>query len=284
MRQFGIVTGGRRWHGTEFIQIQQEALDVLQTFYNLGGSCVVSGCVVTAGVGSTYNISDGIVAIAHADGVKLARFTNLVNQTFPLYVTVSKTTVNKVYDDLNNKLAYNEYGVATTGVLPVSTPYLAFTADGVMSFGEAYGKFLRGSWIVATQVVTTDYTADLKFRRDPISNSLRMRFKITVNDGTYYDVTGSPGSKLFSTIFTIDPPFRPINDMYRKATLTPSFSGYRTGFFGVPGNAVALDNLEIPIVEMGLLIDTNGNVAIQFIPLSSSPSYDAIFDGEIPLD
>lgn len=129
--------GIRRWIGEDLIELQSESLCVLDNFFAQYGSCIIKGCEV-----SGSGISEGLVALAGVDEnsdaiFKVARFAGAQNITnFPVYLTLSKTAINRLYEDQLIKPVVYQYYAELHSAMP-TVPHIVIDTDGGRSFIDA---------------------------------------------------------------------------------------------------------------------------------------------------
>jgi hypothetical protein len=127
MREQRLLTGGKRWHGTDFLDLEFETLTPLQKFFEPYGNVVLSGCKITLGGGGIYTLNEGYVGCLHADGYKIAKLSTTVlgtTPTYPMYLKIDKTTENKLYDDGLTKQSVDVYAASMTTSIPGAGLYL----------------------------------------------------------------------------------------------------------------------------------------------------------------
>lgn len=137
MKRHTQEPGIRRWTGDDFIALQSESLEVLDSFFAQYGSCIIKGCEVN---GTT--ITPGIVALSGVDEqsnaiFKVVRFAGAQNiNTYPVYMTLRKTTHQRIYvDGLARPVVY-EYDAELKTALP-NAPHIVIDSDGGRSFVDA---------------------------------------------------------------------------------------------------------------------------------------------------
>ena len=167
MKEYKLATGhgGRKWHGTELISLGMEALEPLQRTLAAAGPCVIDGCQ-PYGIGP-YGVYAGLVGIPTADGYKIARFPQTSGfSTFPVYIVISPTTVNKAYPDGNNAIAYTEYVAQLVTTQPV-TPGTYITIQSLNQGGPKFVEQLIGSQWTTPQsfsASTSQFSASISCR------------------------------------------------------------------------------------------------------------------------
>ena len=126
MREQQLVAGGKRWHGSDFIDLQAETLTPLQKLFEKYGNVVITGCDITFS-GGVYSITEGYIGCLHADGYKIAKLAAVglgSIPTFPIYLKIDKTTETKLYDNGSTLLSVNVYSATATTSVPGSGLYL----------------------------------------------------------------------------------------------------------------------------------------------------------------
>ncbi len=117
-------TGVRKWFGDDFVSIQDELFEVLDSFFgSYGQQFILSGCIVNGN-----DISAGIVGLIDGEGFHLCSFSGVQGTAWPVYFYPSKVTENRAYLDNQVKPVSESWTVATSGNNPGG--YLQFKQDG----------------------------------------------------------------------------------------------------------------------------------------------------------
>ena len=128
MREHQLLSGVKRWHGSDFLDLQYESLTPIQKFFETLGNVVITGCKII-NIAGTWYITEGYIGCMHADGYKIAKFPQTSLGTgavsYPMYLKIDKTAINKMYDDTNTKLSINNYTASMTTVIPGAGLYIS---------------------------------------------------------------------------------------------------------------------------------------------------------------
>lgn len=119
--QVQVVGVRESWYGDDLLSLQTEALEPLQKFFSRFGAIILQGCEITDN-GADWDISAGIVGIAHADGYKLARFEAVTAVALPGYLSIDKSVAQDDYGTGVDDVSYEYTAVFTPGVAPGGSP------------------------------------------------------------------------------------------------------------------------------------------------------------------
>jgi hypothetical protein len=222
MREFVQLAGVRRWHGDEILACQRETLVPLQKFFGEFGNCVISGGRVVL-VGSNKILEETLFCCNHADGFKIAKLNGINFGTpgpvYPLYLSITKTVVNKLYDDLNVKLAENNYSATVSNVPPSAGMYIVIpSATGVAKWQDVAIK--KDSWhnvgAIGEPIFTNGFSngypnnvlsEQLRFRKDVMSN-------VELQGALNYDALAFNGTaNVDIAITTLPVGYRPVREL-----------------------------------------------------------------------
>lgn len=143
MKRHVQTTGVRQWAGGDLIDLQAEPLKTIDAFFKEYGNCIVQGCEISQGTGSTCNITPGLVALEGTDHsgqptFKVVPFAGIENQVLPAYLTLTFTTIERTYTDQNVKpIAYDYKAEISSICPPEGTPFLEITDAGSRRFTDA---------------------------------------------------------------------------------------------------------------------------------------------------
>jgi hypothetical protein len=184
MKEFKQLAGVRRWHGDEFVALQNEVLEPLQALISDSGNCIISGCVVSFN-GTNYVMSAGVFGCKHADGYKIVRLPLTVLPTFTgsNYLYVAKTTETKLYDDGNVKQSAIVYTGAITTVQPSAGLYIQLSNISAIMPRYKNANLIKDSWHVVGTGGEPPFLNGFVNQSNPgIIASDFFRFKKTVDD------------------------------------------------------------------------------------------------------
>lgn len=122
MREQILETGVKRWHGTDFVDLQSEPLTAIQKMLEPFGNCIINGVTFT---NNPWTMQECYIGCMHADGYKIVKVPQIVfgnNQPPPFYLYVVKTVENKLYDNGQTKASVNVY----TGAYTLTQPATGF--------------------------------------------------------------------------------------------------------------------------------------------------------------
>ena len=159
MREQRLLTGGKRWHGTDLIDLQMETLVPLQKFFEPYGNVVIFGCDITNSGGS-YTLNEGWIGCKHADGYKIAKLTAVGlggSPTYPMYLKIDKTQETKLYDSGATLLSVEVYTATMTTTLPGAGLYLTILNGGASGKATQWKDVLlsKQAWKYANAGVGT---------------------------------------------------------------------------------------------------------------------------------
>ncbi|MBY0244516.1 MAG: hypothetical protein K2Q03_03575 [Sphingobacteriaceae bacterium] len=123
MKEHIQSTGVRKWYANDLLELQSETLLAVQQFFGNFGNHIISGCNI-----SNNTISDGLVAISHEDGFKVAKLTATNITSFPAYIIIAKNVINRDYQDTTVKPIVNHYEAKIVYTIPTSG-YILLKAD-----------------------------------------------------------------------------------------------------------------------------------------------------------
>ena len=125
MKRHVQYTGVRRWAGDDLMELQSEALKVLDAFFAQYGNIIISGCEIE---GNT--VKPGIVGLRGLDSAnneifKVVPFAGR-NQgnTFPVYLKLDCKTVQREYGDGKVKPIAYDYFAAISNTVPEGKNYI----------------------------------------------------------------------------------------------------------------------------------------------------------------
>ncbi|MFR9574306.1 MAG: hypothetical protein SNG79_01440 [Rikenellaceae bacterium] len=135
MKRHEQTTGVRKWSGDDLLELQGEALTVLDGFFAQYGDVVVNGCAVSGGTiaSGLVNIGGKVMPFAGATGIT----------TYPIYLVSSVSTEQREYVDGAVKDIAKVYTATTTQTKPTSD-YLEIPSDG--SFTKFFDK-VDSTWL-----------------------------------------------------------------------------------------------------------------------------------------
>ncbi len=103
-------TGVRKWYGDDWLDIQNELMNIMEGhFGHFGKQFIVSGCTVAA-----TTISAGIVALNTEDGFKLCRFEGATGILFPAYLKPQIVEDTRLYLDGDVKPVTKSYNAVVS--------------------------------------------------------------------------------------------------------------------------------------------------------------------------
>jgi hypothetical protein len=272
MKEVNFTTGGRRWHGTDFVLLQKENLDILQGFFSTYGICVVQGCTVSSTV-NTWSISAGLICINTNDGYKIARFPGVSNlSSLAGYIAIVKTTNTKLYDNGTTALANYSYDAAYYASLPGGLPSGGFMdVSNMVYFPNALLSKQVTAWNSLSLSGTGYATGTLYYRKNFFSNTLQIRGSISPTTS----VASTP--PLYYFIAQLPTAFIPANTV-----AFPCFIRYHNlileenGYQGVP-----LRQITGEIVGLGA---NQGVISFGLVKTTTGSLYTASFSTNIPMD
>ncbi|PXZ44904.1 hypothetical protein DMB45_00200 [Sanguibacteroides justesenii] len=142
MKRHIQVPGVRKWAGEDFIDLQKEPLNVIDSFFEKYGNCVIKGCEVSVANNGMYNVSPGYVALSGIDQdgnntFKVVPFSGKNEVTLPLYLTLAYNVIDREYADNKVKpIAYNFYAQASV-IQPSEGKFLEIGTSEVRQFVDA---------------------------------------------------------------------------------------------------------------------------------------------------
>ncbi|MFR9545362.1 MAG: hypothetical protein SNJ29_07265 [Rikenellaceae bacterium] len=135
MRRHEQSSGVRKWSGDDLIELQSEALIVLDDFFAQYGDVVINGCEVSGGT-----IASGLVNI----GGKVMPFAGMTGiTTYPIYLVSSVSSEQREYVDSVVRDIAKIYVATTTHTKP-SSDYIEIPSDG--SFIKFFDK-VDSTWL-----------------------------------------------------------------------------------------------------------------------------------------
>ncbi len=136
MKRHEQLTGVRKWSGNDLVELQSEALKVLDGFFSQYGDVVVQGCCVS---GST--IASGLVNI----GGRVMPFEGATGITnFPIYLEPSVSSEQREYVDGVVKDIAKIYVATTTQIKPTAD-YIEIPEDGKF---VRFFDMVESTWLV----------------------------------------------------------------------------------------------------------------------------------------
>ena len=164
MKRHTQVTGVRRWAGEDLIDLQAECLKIIDSFFEEYGPCIIKGCEIG---GENPGISPGIVALQGFDHdnnptFKVVPFPGASNIVFPVYLTLSCNTLERVYTDGKVKPVAYDYRAEITSIKPEDTPYLEITSEGGKRFVDATGITSKLNYNGNAKDVTVTFSESTK--------------------------------------------------------------------------------------------------------------------------
>jgi hypothetical protein len=139
MLRHSQVTGGRKWVGNDFVELQSVGLGVMDNFFKTYKSCVISGCEV-----SGSNVARGYVAFVWPESGEIksciAEFSGVTGvSVFPLYLILAKVDVTRAYETGGNKIIGTRYLASISYTIPAEgVPYVTIAATGAtVTFRDA---------------------------------------------------------------------------------------------------------------------------------------------------
>jgi hypothetical protein len=235
MREFIQVAGVRRWHGDELIALQTETLLPLQKFFGEFGNCVLSGGKVIWN-SPNFTLEETVFVCKHADGFKIAKIAPVnfgVSPIYPMYLSITKNVVNKVYDDLNVKLAENNYSATISNVQPGAGLFITIpNGNGVARWQDLAIK--KDAWhnvgAIGEPIFTSGFnngypnsvlSEQLRFRKDVMGN-------VELQGAIDFDPLANNGTANVNIAITTLPiGYRPVRDV--STTIPVGYNG--TGLF-----------------------------------------------------
>lgn len=164
MKQHTQVLGVRDWYGEDLLELQSEALDVIQGYFGMFGPFILQGCEISAN-GSNWDISAGLACIQHADGWKIVRVEAVVNTALPGYFTVGKETVNGDYGTGTDVAAYRYHAdnAQWTAGSTTAADTKLIIPDPDVALPTRISEAIKGLTVSATQTfVLTLVTGEVK--------------------------------------------------------------------------------------------------------------------------
>jgi hypothetical protein len=191
MKEFKQLAGVRRWHGDEFVALQNEVLEPLQSLISDSGNCIISGCTVSFN-GTNYVMSAGVFGCKHADGFKIVRLPLTILPTFTgsNYLYVVKATETKLYDDGNVKQSAIVYTGAITSVQPGVGLFIQLSNISAIMPRYKNNSLVKDSWhVVGTSGEPAFLNGFVNANNPGSIASDVLRFKKNVDD--YINVSGA---------------------------------------------------------------------------------------------
>jgi hypothetical protein len=271
MKEKRLVSGGRMWHGDEFVEIQMENLDVIQGMFGTIGACVVSGCGLSYNnISGYWTVAAGIVAINHADGFKCVRLNSFsfLNSAPQIYLSVLKTTNTKAYNNGSTAIKEYDYSATSGTSVPSGTEnidYLVvYRPAGIRNMRQALsGNTAWTNVAVSGLGGTLAASATLKYRKNVLNNTIELIGNATITN----TALASLGGELVLANFTISPATQDVYFSINSLTTGINLAG--TDYVGPMTGRLA----------------TNGNFSIFFKKLTNSVStYTITYSVIIPLD
>lgn len=120
------LAGIKDVYGDDIVLAQTEPLQALEALCKNFGNFIVSGCEVTPNVGTpaNFDIAPGLVAVQHADGFKLARFSGVTNTSALGKLYIDKVTTNTNYASGSNTGFVEYRALFTTAAVPGGAPFV----------------------------------------------------------------------------------------------------------------------------------------------------------------
>lgn len=134
MKRHVQTEGVRKWAGDHLIELQSEALRILDSFFAGHGSFILSGCAITQ-AGATYNVTPGLVVLEGLDyqgqaATMVVPFAGVSGVPLPVYLALDYTVRQRPYNDGQVRpISYDYYAKASTVKPGSEAQYLTLDAN-----------------------------------------------------------------------------------------------------------------------------------------------------------
>lgn len=270
MKEHIQKAGLKHWYGDYLVDLQKEPLDALQALLEPLGSCILTGCEVTAN-GSNWDISAGVIAVRHnTDGFKVVRTAAVTNTTLPGYFTCAANTTQGNYNSGTDDVYTTYSGTFTAGspgaindeslIIPSQTA----PAPPLTKLVQALGNAAISEEVEVPATLFGASPGSLKFRVNFLSRTLHIYGTIQVQNYAALN----------------ENPLELNNSLVLPEYMRPAVKQY---FFGFPpantSYAITDNNDKDYIRSVPLFVGIDGKITIYLI--KANPSYGTQYPLEV---